>query len=456
MATVASQLERLAKIEGDESPPGADSDGEKNYRAITNKGYTQMNAGNGNYNINKLEKQVEPKNGNFEKVIWEQMAKYLASGTDKDIQLDQREAAEWAHKNFKGHDLSEFVAKNSSFMRTKAPQGTATPIIPQNWINDPVGLLYSEIPLLAKLKREKVAYGQGTIPRVTSAPSVNYVGENAQATLTTSTYDRLQTQWHEYQGISSITKELMYFAPLDAAAQLADGLKEMTGRFLQKEIIYGDGSTLSSGVTRVKGLIAQGASNTYLSATANGGTITASTVSNDVGRVQLALVDNNIALDGAFHVTSKGIEQFFASARNDYNYFFPGYNHSINGVEVVSTQQIGNSGSTVVGTGSTAVTLSGAVLLTVQPYFARVYDFGALNFLTTDTASWVDGGVQVNSWASRLVAMQISGFFDFLLHQPNAVTALYDNGFWSLSNVSGKDYLIPISPAFVPFASGSK
>jgi HK97 family phage major capsid protein len=459
LATVATRLARLASVEEanePETPPGADEDGEKNYRQVTTKGLNPMSKVHSNFNINTRGKQVEPKNSEFEKVMWEQMARFIAN--DQTVGYGQRGAAEWAQKFLPGNDLAEFVAK-SSFMVQKGPMDTSTPIIPQTWINDPIGLLWSESSALGRFPREQVRGGQATVPKVMSAPTFHYVGETQQATSSTQTYERLQTTWHEYQGVADITKELIYFNPLDAGARLAADMKNGLERFLLTEAIYGDGSAVAGAtgvgtITRVKGLINQANSSNYATASSVSGAIDATTVSNDYGHLQLFFSDNNIEVDGAFHLTTKGIDQFNASARNQYNYYFPEYGSTrkINGIDVVSTQLMGNNDTLVVG----GVTLTGAMIITVQPKFTRFYEFSPVQFLTSDIASYNSGGNTISAFANRTVVFNAYGTFDFLVHQDQAVSLFNDNKLWTLSNASGKSYVTPTSVPYSPAASGAK
>ncbi|MCO6414808.1 phage major capsid protein [Siccirubricoccus sp. KC 17139] len=323
-----------------------------------------------------------------------------------------------------------YVEKNfGDEMVTKALT-SAVPVIPQDFMADPIELLREQSVVRAAGARVMaMPMGQMTIPRQRLGASASWVGENTDINVTQAGFDTIHLTWKKLAAITSVTKELVEFSPLEVERIVREDLIAQMG--LAEDIAFLN-STGSGGASPV-GIIPQVVSGNQLTSNAS---VTFDNVMKDLRAAQLALEINLVRGSKAWFM-NPGVVGFLRGLQNGFGvYAFANEidgSGTLLGYPVYTTIQL----PTNLG-GSTNQTK--VILACVDDLV--VGDAYRLDVSVTTEGSWVESSNNINAFSRDLIGIKATNAVDFALrHDVSAAVITATN--WTLGtafNVAGRQF----------------
>jgi HK97 family phage major capsid protein len=324
---------------------------------------------------------------------------------------------------------AQYVAKHFGDTAVVKALTTATPVIPQDFTKDLIELLREQSVVRAAGARVmSMPMGQLTIPRQRLGATATWLGEGQDLTATSAGFDAIQLTWKKLGAITSVTKELVEFSPLDVESIVTTDLVAQMALAEDIEFLNGTGSAY-----RPTGIIAQTASSNLLPSNA---TVNFANVVADLRAVELALNVNLVYGPKAWFM-HPGVVGFLKTLSNGFG-IYPFAEEleqgKLLGYPVHTTVQL----PTNLG-GSTNQTK--IILAAVNDLI--IGDAYRTEVSVTTEGSWVESAATVNSFSRDLIGIKATNSVDFAMKHGVSAAVLTATG-WSVGaafNVAGKQYV---------------
>lgn len=327
---------------------------------------------------------------------------------------------------------AEYVGQHFRDMDVKAALSTALPVIPQAFSTDLIDLLVAEAVVRKSGARViPMPMGQLTIPRQRLGSEGTWMNEGENYTHTALDTDVINMTWKKVGALTSTTEELIRYSPLAAEQMIVNDLVTQMALTEDKAFLIGTGSA-----TRPTGIINQIATSNKINSTLDSGAVTVNSVARDMENLDLCLRGNFVRGPKALYM-APGTISFLKTVRNAFG-IAPFKDEldagRFNGIPVYESGLL----STNLGEEANQALI---VLAAVQDVY--IGDGLNLEFKSTDTGSWSDGGTNVNAFGSGKVGFRLTSNVDIALAHgvSAAVLTVTDWTVGANQNVAGKAFV---------------
>lgn len=322
----------------------------------------------------------------------------------------------------------EYVEKHFGDTAVTKALTTATPFIPQDFLADPIELLREESVVRRFARTMAMPMGQMTIPRQRLGASAAWLGEAQDIAVSQAGFDVLQMTWKKLGAITTLTKELVEFSPIDAEGYAVKDLVAQMG--LAEDVAF---LTSAGSATVPKGIKA-------FTATANkfasNATVNFDNVNRDLRAAELALRGNLVR--GKFvWIMAPGVEAFLKTLQNGFGQF-PFADSLEQGkllsYDVLVTAQL----PTNLGGG----TNQSDVYLVCADHVV-VGDAYRMEVSITTEGSWIESAAQVNAFSRDLIGIKATNSVDLTMMHGVSAAVITTTG-WSVGagfNKAGFQYV---------------
>jgi HK97 family phage major capsid protein len=427
--------------EAEDKSSEEDTSPEKAFSAPVVKG-TSMNKKT--FNINSKYGNFKDYSAKGEEFGRQALAQHMAKS------YGAQEAHSWAKNHFGDEQMMSKLVSKATGANTVAGSG----VQPADYSKEVIELLYAQGKLLPYLKVEQLPFGNKGWFRHRLGATASNVLEGGSLPVTQNAWDLVPITWKKYGAKTYATKEMVEFTPLEVVNTIVDNLARECALYKESRLFFGQGGT--NDFTGI--LTGVNPANVFNSST-NGTTYTTQTMANDLEQTTLKLAQNLVDLDGVIHFSSFGVSSFLRQYRTGPGYSeniaFPEINEhsSWNGRPIIQSNLIPAVTGTLAVSGSFTATgsLTMSPFITLQPRHIRVAEaMGTFRIDSTDIGSFMDGGTQVNTWDTDMIAFKATGYAESMLEHDVSASVLITNG-WSLNQLAAlHTYLQAANTGTVP------